>query len=254
MSTQIRYEFRSVVAGVETLPSGLSMPRHHHNEGYATVVLAGSVVEVSFAGRMYAESGDVFLHGRFDCHQDKAASKRPLQILRLPWRHDTIEGQFHARDPDALARLAETDPDQAAAQLHAELRPGPPRQRYWVDDLADALRSDADLRLQEWAEARGLRPDTISSVFHREFGVCPKRFRLESRTRLAWREVVGSTCSLTDIAFQVGFADLPHLTRSVHMFTGRSPRDWRTAQSLSHAVQIRSSKRSSPLRHYGNKH
>jgi hypothetical protein len=59
MSAQHRYEFRSVVAGVETLPCGASMPRHHHNEGYATILLAGSVTEVSFAGRMYAEAGQV---------------------------------------------------------------------------------------------------------------------------------------------------------------------------------------------------
>ena len=75
MSTQQRYEFRRVVAGVETLSRGASMARHHHAEGYATIVLAGSVTEVSFAGRMYAEAGDVLLHGRFDCHLDKAGRK-----------------------------------------------------------------------------------------------------------------------------------------------------------------------------------
>jgi len=58
MSAHHRYEFRSVVAGVETLRHGGSMPCHHHNEGYATIVLAGSVTEVSFAGGMYAEAGD----------------------------------------------------------------------------------------------------------------------------------------------------------------------------------------------------
>jgi AraC-like DNA-binding protein len=230
MSIESRYEFRRVVAGVETLSSGASMRRHHHDEGYATIVLAGSVTEVSFAGRMQAHAGDVFLHGRFDCHLDRADRKGPLQILRLPWQHDTIEGQFHVRDPDELARLAEKDPEQAAVQLHEELRPGTLRERYWVDDLADALRKEPDFQLQGWAESRGLRPDTVSHVFHREFGVNAKRFRLESRTRLAWREIVCSTCSLTEIAFRAGFADLPHLSRSVHMFTGRWPRDWRATQ------------------------
>jgi AraC-like DNA-binding protein len=231
MSAQHRYEFRSVVAGVETLCRGTSMPRHHHDEGYATIVLAGSVTEVSFAGRMYAEAGDVFLHGRFDCHLDRSGVHRPLQILRLPWPHDTIEGQFRVRDPDALARLAEVDPKRASAQLHEELRPVAARERYWVDDLANALRSGSDLRLQEWAEIRGLQPATVSSVFHREFGVSPKRFRLECRTRLAWREIVRSMDSLTHIAFNVGFSDLPHLSRSIHMFTGRSPSDWRAVRS-----------------------
>lgn len=231
MSVPHFYEFRSVIAGVETLSPGASMARHHHNEGYATIVLAGSLTEVSFAGRMCAEAGDVLLHGRFDCHLDKGGMKGPLQILRLPWPHDTIEGQFRVRDPDALARLAEIDPERASSQLREELRPVAARERYWVDDLAEALCSGSDLPLQEWAEIRGLRPTTLSSVFHREFGVYPKRFRLESRTRLAWREIVRSTASLTEIALNLGFSDLPHLSRSIHAFTGRTPRDWRTARS-----------------------
>lgn len=231
MSAQHRYEFRSVVAGVETLCRGASMARHHHNEGYATIVLAGSVTEVSFAGRMYAEAGDVLLHGRFDCHLDKGGRKGPLQILRLPWSHDTIEGQFRVTDPDALSRLAEIDPERASARLYEELRPVATHERCWVDDLADALRGGSDLPLQDWAEIRGLRPTTVSSVFRREFGVYPKRFRLESRTRLAWREIVRSTASLTDIALNLGFSDLPHLSRSIHVFTGRSPSGWRTERS-----------------------
>ena len=107
MSRKSPYEFRRVTAGVETL-QGESRPRHHHCEGYATVVLSGSVKEVSFAGRMHAEAGHVLLHGRFDCHLNVWSRKRPLQILRLPWPHDTIEGQFYVTDPDALARLAQS--------------------------------------------------------------------------------------------------------------------------------------------------
>jgi AraC-like DNA-binding protein len=203
------------------------MPRHHHSEGYATVVLAGSINEVSFAGRMSAGPGGVLLHGAFDCHLDRASGRRSLQILRLPWKYDSLEGQFQVHDPDALARLAETDPDMAATRLHEELRPSPGPDRYWVDDLAAALARDAGFLLQDWAEEHDLRPDAVSRVFGREFGVSPKRFRLESRTRLAWREVVGSTRPLTEIAFGSGFSDLAHLSRSIRIFTGRAPHAWR---------------------------
>lgn len=215
------------------------MPRHQHDEGYATIVLGGRVSDVSFAGRMYAEPGDVLLHGRFDCHLLKDGEGH-LRILRLPWFHDAIEGQFRVRDPDTLARLAETDAQRAAAQLHDELRPAARHERHWVDDLADALRENFDFRLQDWAEAHGLRPDTLSHVFHREFGVTPKRFRLEARTRLAWREITRSTRSLTEIACTGGFSDLPHLSRSVQRFTGRRPSDWRAARSSSPSLTLTS--------------
>lgn len=229
LSTKPCYEFRRVVAGVETFPRGVSMPRHHHNEGYATVVLAGSLTEVSFAGRACAQAGDVLLHGRFDCHLDRASSQRPLQILRLPWRHDAVEGRFRVTDPDALARLSETDPNSASALLYQTLHPVAARDRYWVDELADALRAGAGVLLAEWAESRGVRPDTVSNVFGREFGVSPKRFRMECHARSAWREVIRSTTSLTDIAHKLGFSDLAHLSRGIHALTGRCPRDWRGA-------------------------
>jgi len=216
-----------VIAGVETLSGHLSMPRHHHSKGYATVVLAGSVTEVSFAGRMSAGPGGVLLHGAFDCHLDRGGGRRSLQILRLPWRHDALEGQFQVRDPDALARLAETDPELAAARLHEQMSADGARDRDWVDDLAAALARDSGFLLQDWAEQRGLRPDAVSRAFGREFGVSPKRFRLESRTRLAWREVVGSSRPLTEIAFGSGLSDLAHLSRSIRTFTGRAPNAWR---------------------------
>ena len=210
------------------------MPRHHHSEGYATVVLSGSLTEVSFAGRSCAEAGHVLLHGRFDCHLDRASARRSLQILRLPWRHDALEGRYRVTDPDTLARLAESDPNFAATVLRDSLHAVVPRDRYWVDELADALRSDPALRLAHWAESRGLRPDTVSNIFRREFGVSPKRFRLECRARLAWREVMRcATTSLTDVAHKLAFSDLAHLSRSVHALTGRSPRDWRLAVPVS---------------------
>lgn len=237
-----RYEFRSVVPGVETLPPRLSRPRHHHREGYATVVLAGSFTEVSFAGRMEAEPGDVLLHGRFDCHLDLARSRGPLQILRLPWHSDFQEGKFRVGDPDALARLAELDTELAASQLRHDLRASPLRERQWIDDLASALSGDAGFLLQEWADRRGLRADVLSRVFRREFGVSAQRFRLESRTRLAWRLVLGSARSLTEIAVQAGFADLAHMSRSIHVFTGRTPTAWRaTPRRGDGSTQMRSS-------------
>jgi AraC-like DNA-binding protein len=223
-----QHVYRAIRAGVETMAPGLTLPRHRHRAGYATVVLAGSFVEAGFSGRFVAEPGDVLLHGRFDCHQNFATSRRGPQILRLPWREDLREGLFRVDDPDRLARLAEHDPADAAQELERQLRKtAPPRDSHWSERLAADLATDPGLSLDAWAETAGLAPATLSRGFQRTFGTSPKLFRLEARTRRAWFEVVTTSRSLTALAHDFGFADLPHLSRSIRAFTGGTPSGWR---------------------------
>lgn len=227
-----RYDFRTVGYGVETLTWPRSATRHRHRDGYADVVLAGSFTEVGFGGRHYAEPGDVLLHGRFDCHLNRHRSNGSVQLLSLPWHEDAIEGHFRVKDPDFLARLAEADPYLAGQQLAHALRPAPQGAEYWVDELAAALSGGFNLPLADWASRHGLRPETVSRAFHGEFGVSAKRFRLEVRTRLAWRAVLASSRPLTEIAMEFGFSDLAHMSRSIRVFTGRPPSRWRGRSSL----------------------
>lgn len=222
---QIRY--RSIRFGVETLEAGLVLPRHRHAAGYATVVLAGCFEEASFAGRFVAGPGDVLLHGAFDCHANRAMSRLPLQIVRLPWDDNLLEGCFRVRDPDALALLAEHDPVAASAQLRTELHPLPRQELHWTERLAQTLRLETSTRLETWAESARLAPETVSRGFHRAFGVTPKTFRIESRARRAWNLLLRSSSPLTDIAVDLGFSDLAHLSRAVGALTGAAPSYWR---------------------------
>jgi AraC-like DNA-binding protein len=223
-----RHSYRSVVAGIEQLPRGIDLPRHRHTAGYATVVLGGAFVEASFAGRFVVEPGDVLLHGHYDCHANHALTERGPQILRLPWFDDGIEGHFRVGDPDRLARIAERDPLAATAVLRRTLEPVAPRALRWTDRLAAALAVDPSLSLHEWADQERLAPETLSRGFREAFGVSPKLFRLEVRTRCAWRALARSERSLTAIAHEHGFADLAHMSRSVCEFTGFPPSRWRT--------------------------
>src|SRR5437763_15248429 len=88
------HAYRLVQVGLETFPRGTAPPRHRHLEGYASVVLAGSFVEAGFGGRVKLGPGDVLLHGKFDCHANSTSCLRPVQILRLPWMDDRVEGHF----------------------------------------------------------------------------------------------------------------------------------------------------------------
>ena len=218
--------YRAVRFGVETLPAGLVLPRHRHTAGYATVVLAGSFEEASFAGRFHAAPGDVLLHGAFDCHANQPLTRRALQIVRLPW-DDQPEGQFRVRDPDALARLSERDVLEAVIMLRGDLIQVPKRELHWTDRLARALRVEPDIKFEAWAESERLTPETISRGFRRAFGVTPKAFRIESRARRALMISLRTSSPLTHIAHETGFADLPHLSRTIAALTGASPSYWR---------------------------
>jgi AraC-like DNA-binding protein len=235
---QKQHAYRQIKVGVERMATTGDLPRHYHREGYANVVLAGSFVEASFAGVADVGPGDVLLHGAFDCHENRARSRQPPHLLRLPWHDNRREGLFQVRDPDLLVRLAERDPNEATACLAAALEASPPRARHWTERLAADLHRDPSLSLQRWAEANNLSPEALSRGFHRTFGVSPRLFRLEVRTRRAWNAVVDGDAALTTIAHELEFADLAHMSRSIRAFTGLAPRLWRGAARVG---QVRSS-------------
>jgi AraC-like DNA-binding protein len=218
--------------GVETLPAGLVLERHRHTHGYATVVLGGTFVEASFSGRARVQPGDVLLHGRFDCHANWGERRcGALQILRLPWWDDHLEGHFAVDDPDHLARLAEHDPAEATSVLRRSIAVARVSALDWPERLARMLANDSTRTpsLGAGPRAEGLARETVSRGFRKAFGVSPKSFRLEARSRRALSLVIRSDRSLTAIAYDLAFADLAHMSRSISLLTGFSPSAWRSA-------------------------
>lgn len=138
-----------------------------------------------------------------------------------------MEGHFRVGDPDELARLAERNPGDALLALRHQLSACRPQNEDWRNALAQRLATDPSQPLRQWAEEKGLRPDELSRGFRAAFGVSPKLFRLEMRTRQAWGAIVRSDHPFTQIAQDLNFSDLAHMSRSIHTFTGHPPRAWR---------------------------
>ncbi|OWQ48436.1 hypothetical protein CDL60_04715 [Roseateles noduli] len=149
-------------------------------------------------------------------------------MLNLPAiGRDIGEAFGHVDDPDAIARLAERDPDEAAGLLRRTFRPSALRLNDWPDLLAAALAADPNLGLAEWADTVGIAPQSLSRGFHRAYGLSPKRYRLELRTLQALRRLPGWQGSVATLAAETGFADQAHLTRAIVALTGRTPTRWR---------------------------
>jgi AraC-like DNA-binding protein len=202
---------------------------------YASIVVAGNLVESGYIGRIHAMEGDVLIHPELDCHANRKVLAG-LRLIRLDWSHRKPAAGFYRlrNELDDLARTAEKDPREATQLLEdalsqSQASPGGVK-NDWPDLLAEALAQDSCLAIGEWAQANHLAQQTVSRGFSAAYGVAPEVFRAESRAREAWLRVTKGSGCLCQIAVESGFADQAHMTRWIHRITGAPPGAWRKAR------------------------
>ena len=188
-----RTGFRRITPGIEILRSSSSLPRHRHLRSYVTVVLAGSLEESGYVGRLRATAGDVMIHPALDCHANPFVSAG-VKLIRLEWRDTNGEGSlYRLNDVDELARATENDVVDAALLLKQTLSrrspPPPGRKEDWPDLLAITLAQNASMEIGDWAEANGLARETVSRGFAAAYEVAPTVFQAELRARAAWLRI-----------------------------------------------------------------
>ena len=111
------------------------------------------------------------------------------------------------------------------------------RTRSWPSDRRRAVEaalwidahSDQAIGLEDAAGEAGLSPYHFLRVFSGVLGLTPHQYLLRSRLRRAARLLVDAERSVTDIALDVGFADLSNFVRTFHHAAGVSPRGFRRA-------------------------
>lgn len=206
-----------------------SLPRHCHREAFATVVLAGGYDEAGDTGRHRVRAGDVIFHKAFESHLDQF--HRPgAEVLVIPlpreWKGPLLGS---VQDPDAIARACEREPTAALDMLFANVAEREARPNDWPEELAAALRSDPSTSLERWAQFANLHPGSLSRGFAQVFGTTPAAYRRAQRTQRAIDALVHSDVPLGQLAFDCGFADQAHMTRSVALLAGDSPAALRRA-------------------------
>ena len=217
--------YARAMLGVERCGGG-DLPRHRHSEGYLTLVLDGGYLEAGDAGRCRVSAGDVLIHRPFEAHCD-FFGRRAARLINLPLPANAPDAAIvRVADPDAIARVAERDLQAAAEMLCLDALPVE-TESDWPDLLAAALRRPGAVGITDWAVEHGLAPATVSRGFRQAFATTPARYRAEARARLAWQSVAGGGGRLADLAYELGFADQAHMTRSLVSLTGKPPRGWR---------------------------
>jgi AraC-like DNA-binding protein len=95
----------------------------------------------------------------------------------------------------------------------------------WIDG-----HSKEEVRLEQIAAQAGLSPFHFLRMFSKAIGITPHQYLVRSRLRRAAKLLVEKERSVTDIALDVGFADLSNFVRTFHRAAGVPPGKFRSAR------------------------
>ena len=94
----------------------------------------------------------------------------------------------------------------------------------WID-----AHSHRQIELEDVAAQAGISPFHFLRLFSSVLGVTPHQYLVRSRLRHAARLLARDERTVTDIAYDVGFADLSNFVRTFHRAAGVSPLKFRQA-------------------------
>ena len=95
----------------------------------------------------------------------------------------------------------------------------------WIDE-----RCHEQIDLERVADEAGVSPFHFLRIFSKALGVTPHQYLIRSRLRRAARLLAEKERSVTDIALDVGFADLSNFVRTFHRAAGVPPGRFGTAR------------------------
>src|SRR5258707_5460194 len=89
--------------------------------------------------------------------------------------------------------------------------------------------SHTQINLEDAAAQAGISPFHFLRLFSEVLGVTPHQYLVRSRLRHAARRLADDDSPVTDIAYDVGFADLSNFVRTFGLAAGASPLKFRQA-------------------------
>jgi AraC-like DNA-binding protein len=150
-----------------------------------------------------------------------------------------VLGELGQAAADGTSDIALDEVGQLLAHRFVEVVSGQPRKpvevttrdrrravetALWIDE-----HSHKQIELEDAAAQAGISPFHFLRSFSAVLGVTPHQYLLRSRLRRAARLLAGEERAVTDIAYDVGFADLSNFVRTFHRAAGVSPLKFRQA-------------------------
>jgi AraC family transcriptional regulator len=239
---------RPVVREVAYQPR-LLQQRHAHAETTITLVLAGSLRETVGSTQEIARALSVVVKPGDTEHADQfgdrgartvqiALSERDASVVR-EWEPSTRTWRWTHAGPTVpaflrLFTLLRCRPREDAliasgvADVIASLRGIPDDSRCTAPAWLRQVREEIDdtgssMRVRHLAASAGVHPVYLARQFRRFFGSSVVSYLQRQRVRRAAELIATSSMPLSAVAFQAGFADQSHLTRSFRAGTGLTP-------------------------------
>jgi AraC family transcriptional regulator len=230
-------------------PAGLDQRRHAHGESGITLVLAGSLEEMVARAHERAYALSVVVKPLDTEHADRVGNTgaRTLQVrinshafddeLRMlgswRWCHRGAIVREFLEVLRCFRQGATDDIETAVFDLIAAARGSvrsasePPAWLNKVREEIDAL-LPASVRVRDVARAADVHPVYLARQFRRFLGCSVTEYISARRLQLAADLLAHAGLSLAGAAYDAGYADQSHLTRSFRNSIGLTPRSYRS--------------------------
>ena len=232
---------RAFDASLIYYPAGHTQGRHEHDRASLAVVLGGSLVEevdcrnhsggpgqlslkpsrVAHAD-CYGRDGAVLLSLVFRCEQtaDEAIGRTGWQWRNAGAAVPSIA--FALRTPPADGLLDDLLWDCLAGAQPRAATGQPPAWLRWARSELD--RCDRSLDIGGLAADAGVHRVHFTRQFLRHYGIAPAAYRQRQMAARALRALVADRLPPAAAAYDAGFADQSHMSRSIRATFGMTPR------------------------------
>ena len=167
-------------------------------------------------------------------------SQTPWQVGSAPPLPELVVlGELAQSAADGSSDIGLDEIGQVLASRFVEVVSGKPRKSgpdaardrrravetaLWID-----ANSHRQINLEDAADQAGISPFHFLRLFSDVLGVTPHQYLVRSRLRHAARRLADDDSPVTDIAYDVGFADLSNFVRTFGRAAGASPLKFRQA-------------------------
>jgi AraC family transcriptional regulator len=158
----------------------------------------------------------------------------PDRVPERPALADSVRASIVVQRLIAEAGSADADGEHIVEALMVEMmsrfRPEPEvaRRPGWLSRAVDALHEQTTApSTSELARIAGVHPYHLAAVFRRFHGCTPAEYRRSLRASRSLDALLRTGASIAEIAFEQGFSDQSHLTRTVTAAFGIGPAELR---------------------------